>query len=169
MAGSTTGAYHAKLTNGYTVWNTTNLVSVDASGKVMKDKRSIRHVEFGEDGNWIIPYDDNGATFSGGIPIKLYNKFKSRNPRLPSVSEVALGLNETWFVSWKDGKTEWSLPTNVSDSINKGKNVTAASLYSNENYCIHNTIQTYILGITGPSFSFHCIFYHVTSFTTFTW
>lgn len=142
--GSVTGAYYAELNDGNIWWNTTGLRNDESFDSAVRDGRS-RRVEFGEGGVWIVLFENGGSSWSSGLPTKLYNKLNSRNPRLPKASEVTLGPNDTWFVRWADGKTEWSLPKRISDSCNSvceaGGKVTHISFPSESNYLIRATAR----------------------------
>ena len=149
VAGSDTGAYYAELSGGTRNqnelwWNTSGLMDVNTFESAMQSKSSIRRVEFGENGSWLVLFRGGGSSWSAGLPTKLYNKLKSRNPRLPPASEVTLGPNETWFVRWVDAKTEWSLPSHISQMCNNvladGGEVTRVSLFSNDNYLIRSKV-----------------------------
>ena len=149
VAGSDTGAYYAELSGGTRNqnelwWNTSGLTDANTFESAMQSKSSIRRVEFGENGSWLVLFRGGGSSWSAGLPTQLYNKLKSRNPRLPPASEVTLGPNETWFVRWADAKTEWSLPSHISQMCNNvladGGEVTRVSLFSNDNYLIRSTV-----------------------------
>ena len=145
--GGPTGAYYAELATGDQWWDTQGLRDVDLFDTQIrgKGKRACLQVEFGEDGTWIVLFQDGSFSFSGGLPTPLYNKLRSRNRRLPPASGVTLGPNESWFVRWKDGKTEWELPAHVSDVCNAvraaGGDVTHVSLFSHEDYLVRSTVS----------------------------
>ena len=47
----------------------------------------------------------------------LHNKLNGRGRKLPAPVEVALGLNDTWYVKYKDGRFDHSLATTTADSF----------------------------------------------------
>jgi hypothetical protein len=142
VAGGSTGAYYAML-NDEVCWSTQGLQDEDDFEAAVRKYR-VKHVEFGENGCWIVLYEGGRSAWSRGLPRELFNKLRSRNPRLPEASQVTLGPYETWFVRWADGKTDWCLPTHVSklcdDVVSAGGEVTHVSLFSAGNYFIRSTV-----------------------------
>ena len=77
---------------------------------------SISRVAFGPHYSWIVLYSDGSSAWEG-LPTKLHNKLRSRNPRLSKPVEVALGQDETWYVKFSDGRYDYCLPRDVAKSI----------------------------------------------------
>ena len=137
-------AYYAHLSSGAIWWNTTGLTDPDAFDAAVESNRGVRRIEFGEGGSWIIMFEDGGSLFQG-LPTQLHNKLRSRNPRLPGATEVALGPDQTWFVRYSDGKTDWLLPTHVADTCNSvvsnGGAVTRVSMCADSSdYMVRSTV-----------------------------
>ena len=112
----------------------------------MDGHKSIRRVEFGENGAWLIQFTDMSTEWVG-IPETMGNKIRSRNPRLPSPSKFALGPNQTWFLGFEDGSCDWSLPTRVSQAcqavVTKGGDVTAVSMCAHStDFLVRSTVST---------------------------
>ena len=77
---------------------------------------SISRVAFGSQRSWIILYSDGSSVFAG-LPTRLHNKLRSRNPRLSKLVEVSLGQSETWYVKFADGKYDYCLPREVESEL----------------------------------------------------
>ena len=67
---------------------------------------------------------------------------------MPQPVEISLGPNQTWFVRYSDGKTDWSLPSHVSDLSNKvlseGGEVASVSMCADSSdYMIRSTVHAH--------------------------
>jgi hypothetical protein len=146
VAAGSDNTYYAELTNGSIWWASTGLNEDDSFDAVVNGSRAISRVEFGERGSWVILYGDGGYTWGSGLPTKMHNKLRSRNPRLPMPVEISLGPNDTWFVRYSDGKTDWELPPDVSDRCNRvysegGGEVTSVSMcVDSSDYMVRSTV-----------------------------
>ena len=111
MAGGPHGQYYAQA--GTTLlWSGTCSDSFSEAIRERPRGRSISRVAFGPQYSWIILYTDGSSAWEG-IPTRLHNKLRSRNPRLSKPVEVALGQNETWYVKFEDGRYDYCLPVDV--------------------------------------------------------
>ena len=112
IAAGPNGQYYADV-GGQILWSGNCSDSFDDAARA---SRSISRVAFGEDTSWIVLYADGGSAWHG-IPTALHNKLQGRGRKLPPPVEVALGKNSTWYVKFKDGKYDYSLPTIVAASF----------------------------------------------------
>jgi hypothetical protein len=146
VAAGSDDSYYAQLTNGTTWWSTSGLNDSDSFDAAMRTNQAISRVEFGEGGCWVILYGDGGYTFGSGLPTKIYNKLRSRNQHLPAPVEVSLGPGDTWFVRYADGKTDWTLPSHISELCNKvcgegGEVISVSMCADSSDYMIRSTVH----------------------------
>lgn len=124
--------YYAVLADGSSIWGGTS----DEFDDAIRDK-DVRRVAFGPDDAYFVLFEDGGYDYSG-IPVDLHNKLRSRNRTLPGPAEVSLGpCDESYFIKWKDGKTNWSLWGDVADTIDELHGVvTGVSICSSYRYLV---------------------------------
>jgi hypothetical protein len=146
VAAGSNYSYYAQLASGAIWWDTAGLNDPDSFDAAVNSSRGISRVEFGEGGTWVILYGDGGYCSGSGLPVKIYNKLRSRNQRLPAPVEISLGPNDTWFVRYADGKTDWTLPTQISELCNKvlsegGEVANVSMCADSSDYMIRSTVH----------------------------
>ena len=114
VAAGPQGQYFAKVGNEVW-WSDACSVTFDEAIKAA-DICSISRVAFGPRCTWIVLYNDGSSTWDG-IPTRLHNKLRSRDPRLSQPVEVALGPNETWFVKFANGRYDYTLSSEVASVV----------------------------------------------------
>jgi len=83
----------------------------------------------------IFLYENGNWAYTSGLPNLLYNKLKGRQRHLPSPEYVALGTHGRYYISFADGKSEWSGPDEMTKAINNsGCNSVIKSISFGGNY-----------------------------------
>eukprot|EP00978_Attheya_sp_CCMP212_P031231 scaffold117391_cov55-Attheya_sp.AAC.1 len=76
-------------------------------------------VAVGSDGVHLCLYDDGSFAYSSGITTNLYKLLHTRALSHPSPDYVAMGSMDRYYIRFKNGKSEWVGPQNLSDLLQK--------------------------------------------------
>jgi len=109
VAGGPHGEYYAEL-KGSTWWSADMVDSERFDSLVHDQSRIVSRIAFGHD-SWVIVFAD-GVTSWCGIPERMVNEI-SHNASHPT--EVSLGANETFYIRFANGSSDYSLPIACAD------------------------------------------------------
>ncbi|CAF4630189.1 unnamed protein product, partial [Didymodactylos carnosus] len=88
-----------KMQNGRVYYD----IEKNLEDKLDKSSHDPRRIWFTGDDGHIVQYEDLSLSFHN-ISIDLHHKLNGRQKSLPEVADLAMGMNETWWVSFKDGR-----------------------------------------------------------------
>jgi hypothetical protein len=109
------GRYFVQYENGD--WKGTFSDRLD---KFLQKCNKVRILSFGNSFDDYYVMDEDGNDDYYGLPLKLFHKLDSRNPRLPKVQFLSLAPQDGWFVRWEDNKFEWAgIPENIANECRK--------------------------------------------------
>jgi len=83
--------------------------------------KGVRHVTVGVNGSYVVILNSGAVSWGAGVPGRLHQQLEDARRRRRSVAAVSLSLvSPSWyFVQFTDGATDFSLPPDWHQSVNR--------------------------------------------------
>lgn len=115
ISGGTNSRYFISYLDGSSSWE-----APDDFGKIIKkSSSSVEIVAFGEQNDSFFIQFRDGSQYFSNLPNDVYNKIRSRNPKLPKLKNLTFGEDGQYALLWENGTINWFSHNKLDEIIYK--------------------------------------------------